>query len=69
MIGVADARPTLIVCVSTGDPPRCEASKEGLRQSASLVPTVLDAGDLELGFAWAWLESRPQGPSLARMHP
>ena len=65
--GMADGPPHLILHVASGDPPRCEASREGLRQSTSLVAAVLDAGVLELGFAWAWLESRPKGPILARM--
>ena len=68
--GMSDGPPHLIVHVSSGDPPRCEASREGLRQSTNWVPAVLDAGDLELGFAWAWLESRPQDPILrARINP
>ena len=47
-VGMPTARPT----VSTGDPPRCEASREGLlRQGADFAVAVLDAGDLELGFA------------------
>lgn len=55
--GMADGPPHLIVHVASGDPPRCEASREGLlRQSADWAAAVLDASYLELGLAWAWLE-------------
>ena len=57
--GMADGPPHLILYVASGDPPRCEASREGLlRQSADLAAAVLDASYLERGLAWAWLEGR-----------
>ena len=57
--GMADGPPHLIVHVASGDPPRCEASREGLlRQSTDWAAAVLDASYLEQGLAWAWLEGR-----------
>lgn len=66
---MADGPPHLIVHVPTGLQPSCEASREGLRQSADLAAAVLDAGDLELGVASAWLETRQDPILRARMHP
>ena len=57
--GMADGPPHLILHVATGDPPRCETTRMGLRLSANVAAAVLDADELERGFAWAWLESRP----------
>ena len=62
--GMADGPPHRIVHVASGDPPHCEATREGLlRQGADWAAAGLDASDLELEFAWAWLESR-QAPIL-----
>ena len=57
--GMADGPPPhLVLHVFSGEPPRCEATKGGLRLSANVAAALLDAGELERGFAGTWLESR-----------